>query len=209
MSEHEHLAIQINDAHSAARQSMRDAVEHAVKAGELLAAAKEQIGHGRWLSWVGEHCEFSARTAQAYMRLARQWPALRNTQRVADLPLREALIQLAEPRRRPIQEELAEVEAEDRRIRLALSVYGRAVRDSGTSAGELQELIGELQRLEQDAGTLRMRCTRRLGQLLGELRLELGDRAARDFERMAADPAAWAEFQVLCAARIQELQAAR
>ena len=79
---------------------MRRGVEHARHAGELLLAAKAQLSHGEWLPWLEANCQVSARSAQGYMRLARQWPTLAaNAQRVADfgdLPLRSALALLAD-----------------------------------------------------------------------------------------------------------------
>ncbi|MGH8538378.1 MAG: DUF3102 domain-containing protein [Gammaproteobacteria bacterium] len=94
------LAAQINEAHRRASDAARTAVEHALTAGRLLIQAKARTQHGGWLPWLKEHCEVSERTAQAYMRLALKLPELDPTkaQRVADLPLREALCLLAEPR---------------------------------------------------------------------------------------------------------------
>jgi hypothetical protein len=39
-------------------------------AGDLLAKAKPQVGHGQWEGWVERNCKFSVRTARLYMRLA-------------------------------------------------------------------------------------------------------------------------------------------
>ena len=94
------LAAQINAAHDDACRAAQSAVAHARRAGQLLIEAKAGLAHGSWLSWLGEHCPtISERTAQAYMRVARDWPVLEaNPQRVADLPLRDALALLAEPK---------------------------------------------------------------------------------------------------------------
>jgi Protein of unknown function (DUF3102) len=47
-------------------------IEHAIKCGELLIEAKAMLNkHGEWLPWLHEHCELSERTAQRYMRIAR------------------------------------------------------------------------------------------------------------------------------------------
>ncbi len=87
------LAAQINDAHDAALASVRTAVGHACRAGDLLLVAKRQVGHGAWLPWLRQHCtEVSPRTAQKYMQLARELPQLTaKAPRVADLSLREAV----------------------------------------------------------------------------------------------------------------------
>lgn len=89
------FTVAIVEAHRAATGAMRDAVAHAVRAGELLTQAKAAIPHGSF----GAYCAglpFAATTARGYMRLARLDPAKR--QRVADMPLRAALLELAEPR---------------------------------------------------------------------------------------------------------------
>ena len=89
------FAPAIVQAHTAATGAMRDAVGHAVRAGELLAQAKAALPHGSF----GTFCAglpFGATTARGYMRLAALDPA--NRQRVADMPLRAALLELAEPR---------------------------------------------------------------------------------------------------------------
>ena len=94
------LAVQINNAHGDACRAAQTAIAHARRAGQLLIEAKAELEHGSWLAWLGEHCPtIPERTAQAYMRVARDWPTLEaKAQHVADLPLRDALALLAEPR---------------------------------------------------------------------------------------------------------------
>ena len=92
------LAGRINDTHAAAAgASFRAGVQHAMEAGGLLIEAKEKVGHGEWLPWLRANCEFSERTAQAYMRVAKRAGELEANPHVADLPLREALALLAAP----------------------------------------------------------------------------------------------------------------
>jgi hypothetical protein len=91
------LARQINEEHRAGEAALRASVQHALRAGELLLAAKKRVGHGSWRDWMAAHVQVAERTAQSYMRLAKKWPTLgEKTQRVADLSLREALKVLAE-----------------------------------------------------------------------------------------------------------------
>lgn len=52
-------------------------------AGENLLKAKEQVQHGEFGKWVKENCAFPERTAQLYMRVAKQWDA--KAQSIADL----------------------------------------------------------------------------------------------------------------------------
>ena len=93
------LAVKINAEHKRAEQSAKNAIAHALKAGELLIAAKSKVEHGEWLPWLEQHCTVSERTAQAYMRIAKEWPKLDapKAQRVADLSFRETLKALAAP----------------------------------------------------------------------------------------------------------------
>lgn len=62
--------------------------------GRCLIEAKDMLPHGEWLPWLTEQVEFSPRTAQNFMRLAREWS---NTQTLADLGASKALTLLALP----------------------------------------------------------------------------------------------------------------
>ena len=65
------LATAINAEHEQARQALLRGCEHAVKAGELLLEAKAKVKRGQWLPWLAVNCDVAERTAQLYMRLAR------------------------------------------------------------------------------------------------------------------------------------------
>ncbi len=66
------LAVKINDEHRQAEAAVRTAVEHVVRAGDLLIEAKGRCEHGKWGYWVADNCKFSDRTARMYMRVARE-----------------------------------------------------------------------------------------------------------------------------------------
>lgn len=87
------LAAKINEATTAAETHARSAMQHALTAGTLLVQAKALVPHGEWQQWVEAHCTIAPRTASAYMRLAARLPELPDSerQRVADLPLRDAI----------------------------------------------------------------------------------------------------------------------
>lgn len=91
------LAARINNATGAAESSAKSAMQHALEAGRLLVEAKTLVQHGQWANWLLEHCTVAPRTAQAYMRLSTKLPALPapEAQRVADLPVREAMRAIA------------------------------------------------------------------------------------------------------------------
>src|SRR5262245_40621328 len=86
------LAAQIRAEHEATSAALKSSVEHAIKAGDLLLEAKAQIKHGQWLPWLQEHCELSERSAQLYMRIAKERETIEAQIRngVADLTLNQA-----------------------------------------------------------------------------------------------------------------------
>jgi hypothetical protein len=92
----ENLVAEINSEHRACEAALRSGLAHALKAGELLIEAKTHTKHGEWGRWLAENFEGSVRTAQAYMRVARERPTLEgtNAQRVAHLSFRGALKEL-------------------------------------------------------------------------------------------------------------------
>ena len=91
------LVARIAEAHQHAETAARSMVEYAVEAGNLLLEAKRRCEHGAWLPWLEQHVTFSVRTAQAYMRIARHWGELENTQAAAHLSMSDALALLATP----------------------------------------------------------------------------------------------------------------
>jgi DUF3102 family protein len=88
----EHVA-EIRREHKAAHDAQREAVSHAIRCGELLLLAREDVPHGQWELWVQAKCKFSSRAARGYLRLARLDAA--NRQRVAEMSLRNALAEIA------------------------------------------------------------------------------------------------------------------
>jgi hypothetical protein len=87
------LAARIRAFHEATAEGLRRSVEHAMAAGDLLIEAKAQLKHGQWLPWLRDHCAISERTAQLYMRCAKNRAAIEDQAKsasVADLTLNEA-----------------------------------------------------------------------------------------------------------------------
>ena len=78
--------------------------------GRCLTEAKQAIPHGEWLPWLNERVEFSERTAQKFMRLAREWS---NPSTLADLGASKALMLLAlpEPERDQFVEDVIDMSA--------------------------------------------------------------------------------------------------
>lgn len=66
-----------------------------VEIGRRLIRAKELLPHGAWAGWLEEKVEFSERSAQNFMRVAKEYAS--NPQPVADLGLAKALLLLQVP----------------------------------------------------------------------------------------------------------------
>jgi hypothetical protein len=96
------LAEEVNAAHRAARVASEVHFAEARRAGELLIEAKGRVGHGRWSKWLGQNFDGSARTARAYMQLAREQEPRNGS--AADLSIRAALAQ-AKQRREQLRRE--------------------------------------------------------------------------------------------------------
>lgn len=91
------LADQIRYEHEACEDDARSSLEHAIRAGELLIEAKERCDHGEWLPWLDE-IEVPQKTANNYMRLAANQPALAN---LGVGSITKALAALAKPKPEP------------------------------------------------------------------------------------------------------------
>jgi hypothetical protein len=90
------LAARIKAEHEATAIAMQRGIEHAM-AADLLIEAKAKLKHGQWLPWLTEHCAMSDRSAQRYIRIAKNRTSIEaNTPRVSDLSLRGALDALAQ-----------------------------------------------------------------------------------------------------------------
>jgi hypothetical protein len=93
------LAESIKAEHDAVSVALCQSVAHAMNAGDLLLEAKDQLKHGDWLLWLREKCSLRERTAQRYMRLAKNRATIEaNPTRLSDLSLDGALALLTVPR---------------------------------------------------------------------------------------------------------------
>ena len=62
----------INHEHRLAYSSRDQALEHAVRCGQLLIAQKEALPHGQFMEWIAINCEFEQSTATRYMTAAKR-----------------------------------------------------------------------------------------------------------------------------------------
>lgn len=67
------LADDANRCHAKVIDSCKTALVNAKQAGEALMKAKQQVVHGQFMDWVGDHFDGSHETANIYMRLAGVW----------------------------------------------------------------------------------------------------------------------------------------
>jgi hypothetical protein len=66
------LKVLIPMIQSELQQGNSAGLEHYRQAGQMLIEAKDQLAHGAWGRWLAKNFDLSARTAQDYMRLARE-----------------------------------------------------------------------------------------------------------------------------------------
>ncbi|OUN05522.1 hypothetical protein B5G43_12615 [Flavonifractor sp. An92] len=133
-------------------EAKRTGGEAILTIGRCLIEAKDLLPHGEWLPWLTERVEFSPRTAQNFMRLAREWT---NTQTLADLGASKALSLLALPpeEREQFMEENNVIDMSARQLEAAIKERDEAKQ----SAQKLQETLHDVledrsdayQRLEQ------------------------------------------------------------
>ena len=116
------LAERANRAHGEIRSHGLAILERCRGAGEILIEAKDEIGHGRFRSWIADHCDFGHRVAAIYMEIARRWvevegAARSEAHRDAHLTQSWAMKVLGKPRpprgRSPLPDEASPVERFD------------------------------------------------------------------------------------------------
>lgn len=61
----------INREYRLGATCMIDAMNHRLECGRLLIEMKTKLGHGNFTPWLENNCEFSPKTAQAMMRVAK------------------------------------------------------------------------------------------------------------------------------------------
>ena len=78
----------IREYHQAAYACVAQGAMYAILTGFELIAARAQIGHGYWKSWVAQNCPFTYRTACNYMEAAqRKYPQIPKVQHVSSFAL--------------------------------------------------------------------------------------------------------------------------
>lgn len=102
-------------------EAQRRGGEAILTIGQCLNEAKDMLPHGEWLPWLNEQVGYSERTAQNFMRLAREFS---NPQALADLGTTKALTLLALP-----PEEREQFAAEHNVVDMTSRQLERAIKD--------------------------------------------------------------------------------
>lgn len=130
--------------------------------GNWLVRAKENLSHGDWLVWLSERVDISERSAQNYMRLAREFS---NPQALSDLGAVKALKLLSLPpeERKAFQEETHFVNGEEktvvdmttRELEKVIRERDEARRAMETAQAEAQSAEESRAKMESDMASLK------------------------------------------------------
>lgn len=131
------LAADFRREHDSALASAVQVVEHAIRAGEVLIEAKEQVPRGQWIAWLEANilrdgCKLS--TATAYMRFARHQDELRRVQPATFQGAVRLLRGEADARLDPMERD------EVRRLRRAGKTYKEVSKQLGISMPKVWRL---------------------------------------------------------------------
>lgn len=114
--------------------------------GRCLIEAKGMLPHGEWLPWLNERVEFSERSAQRFMRLAREWT---NPTTLSDLGASKALSLLALP-----PEEREQFMEENNVIDMSARQLEQAIRERDEAKAHAQQAEQERSEAQQSAQKL-------------------------------------------------------
>ena len=124
-----------------------------VDIGLRLIEAKEMLSHGEWLPWLEAQAQFSEKTAQNYMRVAREFP---NPQLVADLGVRKALalLELPPSERESFAEENNVIDMTSRELERAIKERDTARQEAEAARADAQTAEESLAKMESDLKAL-------------------------------------------------------
>ena len=126
--------------------------------GRRLIDAKALLPHGEWLPWLTERVEFSERSAQNFMRLAREWS---NPQALADLGATKALTLLALPREER-EQFLAEhnvIDMSARQLEAAIRERDEALKAAQAAKADAATAEEARAKMEEDMRLLKIRMS--------------------------------------------------
>lgn len=155
--------------------------------GRCLNEAKDMLPHGEWLPWLNEQVELSERTAQKFMRLAREWS---NPSALADLGATKALMLLALPKeeRDDFVEDNNIVDMTTRQLEQAIRERDEARKAAETAKAEASTAEQARAKMAEDMALLNARLAgaredhERALQDVGKLEKELAELKDRPVE---------------------------
>lgn len=124
-----------------------------VDIGLRLIEAKAMLSHGEWLPWLEERVHFSEKSAQNYMRVAREFP---NPQLVADLGVRKALalLELPPSEREGFVEEHDVIDMTSRELEKAIRERDEALKAAEAAKADAQTAEESRAKMEADMKAL-------------------------------------------------------
>ena len=155
--------------------------------GRCLIEAKDMLSHGEWRSWLEERVEFSERSAQRFMRLAREWS---NPTALSDLGATKALTLLALPpeEREQFMEENNVIDMSARQLEQAIKERDEARAAAEHAVVEQHTAEAARAKMAEDMKLLNVRLSgareerEQAMQAVSRLEAELADMKARPVE---------------------------
>ena len=155
--------------------------------GRCLIEAKDMLSHGEWRSWLEERVEFSERSAQRFMRLAREWS---NPTALSDLGATKALTLLALPpeEREQFMEENNVIDMSARQLEQAIKERDEARATAEHAAADQRAAEQARDKMAEDMRLLNARLSgareerEQAMQAVSRLEAELADLKARPVE---------------------------
>lgn len=127
-------------------EAQRKGGEAVLTIGRCLIEAKDMLRHGEWLPWLAEKVGYSEKTAQNFMRLAREFS---NPQAIADLGATKALKLLALP-----AEEREQFVADHNVIDMTTRQLEAAIKERDEARAHAQQAEQERSEAQQSAQKL-------------------------------------------------------
>lgn len=193
-------------------EAQRRGGEAVLTIGRCLIEAKDMLPHGEWLPWLAEKVGYSEKTAQNFMRLAREFS---NPQAIADLGATKALKLLALP-----PDERERFVADHNVIDMTTRQLEQAIRDrdearQAAEAAKADAAAAEQARakMEEDMKLLNVRLSgaqedrEQAAQAIAKLEEELGELKSRPVDvavEQVTDPAAIERARAEAVAEMQD-----
>ena len=193
-------------------EAKRQGGEAILTIGRCLIEAKDMLSHGEWLPWLSDQVEFSERTAQKFMRLAREWS---NPSTLADLGASKALMLLALPEgeREQFVEDHNVIDMSARQLEQAIRDRDEARQAAEAAKADAAAAEQARAKMEEDMKLLNVRLSgaqedrEQAAQAIAKLEEELGELKSRPVDvavEQVTDPAAIERARAEAVAEMQD-----